>query len=234
MLLKKDFTLLITGSVDNDAAAERAANAGKAVIRHKLCYVPVYQDFSELKKIQVKLRNSVAAFGKKIAAVIDVSEWIGHENEEYFTITLKYLHDMRMRMRYVFTVSDATEKDVLPIFIKIRCFLNGTMEIDRTLTETKELSSYLVNQCICKETASLLAEMLMREETKNIKTIPIIDNMCHEMRSESTNGKVELADMKRFLDDNQSLINIVCRNLGEEYSERIHDMMLNIESKKTA
>lgn len=216
---KIDFVLLITNSADNDYAAERTANAGRSVIHHKLCYTPVYKDFDELRKIQLKLKDHISFSGKKICAIIDISEWAGHEDEEYFIITLKFFHDMRRRMRYVFTVGSLNEQEAALLYIRLRCYLNGVIEYDRTLVDKGRLSCYLEAQCVEARAAKLLADMLMREEMTPLRTIPIINSMCRDLRIRSQRGTVCPQDIADYLTEHTSLPALISAETAEKYAE---------------
>ncbi len=228
---RKDFVLLITNSADNDAIAERTANAGRSVIHHKLCYVPIYKDFDEIRNIQLKLKGHIPFSNKKLCAIIDISEWVGHENDEYFEITLKYLHDMCCRMRYVFTVGKADEKEVLPLFLKLRCYLDGVIENDRTLTDIRKLSSYLVSQCIEEKSAGILSQMIMRDELEQLRTIPIINSICRDLRLLSKSGKATAEDISVYLSDPCSLPALVSANTAKEYAKLFGGMQINKTSE---
>lgn len=216
---KNDFVLLITNANDNDIAAERTANAGRSVIHHKLCYVPIYKEFGELKEIQLKLKGHIPFSSRKVCAIIDISEWEGHENEEYFTVALKFFHDMRDRMSYVFTVGELNEKEAAGLFLKLRCYLLGVIETDRTLTDRDRLTAYLVSQCIEAKSAKLLAEMLMRKDMAPIRTIPIINSLCRELRLRSKSGAAGAEDIADYLADPQSLPALVSADTAESFAE---------------
>ena len=62
----------------------------------KLPYVPPCDPFKELRRLILRIRENTglrANFRGVVA--IEVSDWIGHEREEYFTVLLKYLYDHR-------------------------------------------------------------------------------------------------------------------------------------------
>lgn len=233
MISTKDFTLLITGSDDNDIAAEMLAGSGRTVIHQKLCYTPMYQDFMELKKLQLKLRSSAAAMGRKVCAVLDISEWIGHEKEDYFTIMLKYLHDKRDRMSYVFTVGKADEKQAMDIFFRLRCFLSGTMKKDETLLDGAALTEYLEGQCVERDAAGVLSELLMKEEMKQMRSLPVINSICREMRISSRTGRVSLLTVRKYLEGSQNIVSLISEEICAEYACICADMD-GCKEKKTA
>lgn len=225
-----DFLLLITGSPDNDAAAERAAGSGP-IIHHKLSYVPVYGEFDQLKKFQVKLRNSPAFIGKRVFAAIDVSEWIGHEDEEYFTIALKFFHDKRSRIKYIFTVGSNEESKTTKLFFKLRLFLGGKTVTDDTFMNKESLAKYISCQCVENKTAELIADMVMSKGAEMLRTYPAVNSMCREMRLSAGGNSVTSSDAAKYLSDKNSLPAIISVTMSEEYARRAYELTARTTKK---
>lgn len=87
------------------AAKEQKARPGdfagnSPCVCYKMPYVPPYETFRELRNLILRVREhtGLRADYRGIVAV-DVSQWLGHEQEEYFTVLLKYLYDHRGRWR---------------------------------------------------------------------------------------------------------------------------------------
>lgn len=215
---KKDFILLITSCMDNDYAAERAADPALKVVHHKLFYVPPYNDFKELKALQVKLRESDYGMGRKVCCAIDISEWIGHEDDEYFIITLKYLHDHRSGIDYIFTVGESGENDVRKLFFKLSCYMRGMIFTDKTFVSGDSLSGLIESYGIARPTAQMLSELVMRKEMTELRTFPVVKMMCDDICRYAPDG--ELAGFKElamYLDKNGSLPAILNSNITAEY-----------------
>ena len=228
-----DFILLITGSRDNDEAAELAAAPDRPVIHHKLSYVPVYEKFEELKKFQLKVRNSAGAFGKRICAAIDISEWIGHENEEYFVISMKYFHDRRSRMDFIFTVGECNEESTRPLFFALRCYMKGETVTDDTFLCADRLSEYIMSRGSDSDSAQLLGRMLMLDEMSVMRTYPAVNSMCAEMLSMSGSGVIGLRETSLYLISESSLPSLACRQTAEVFSSEAY-ALLTEKSEKSA
>ena len=91
-----------------------------------LRYCPPYEQdrFRELKRLQevaysnVRFKNEYKGF-----IVIDITEWIGHFEEELFqTITMSFLCDMSDCWKYIFVASNLSKDDfsVLNKFFKVK------------------------------------------------------------------------------------------------------------------
>lgn len=150
---EKTFTFYLTGRKDNDTAVENYVrthgyNDLKCVF-FKLEYTPPYKDFRAIADFMAITQYHPfrdPSF-KKAAAVIDLSEWIGHENEENLEIFLKFLHDYDWsfyRYEYVFTVGDADKSKIKAIYAVVDEYLcKGHIYEDKTLTDEKSMSVYL-------------------------------------------------------------------------------------------
>jgi len=93
---EKQFTFYLSGMEDNDTAVMNYIRSLKGYedcpyMFFKLHYVPPYQEFDYIKEFQCKSRFKPfvdAARHRKIA-VIDLSEWVGHETEEYLEVNFR-------------------------------------------------------------------------------------------------------------------------------------------------
>ena len=121
-----DYTLLITHKRDNDCAARKLVDGGEVVF-FKLNYVPLYEKFEELKKLQIRTKTADLFGQGKTCIVIDISDWVGHENEQFFIVTMKYFHDHCYKWAYVFTVEDYSLSKVESMIDVINCYLKGTV-----------------------------------------------------------------------------------------------------------
>jgi len=131
-----NFTLLITHLHDNDRAALRLTG-GKNSVFFKLGYVPPYEEFRELKQLQLRTKNA-DLFGGDAYIIMDLSEWVRHETEEYFSVTMKYLHDQSYKWRYIFTVGNNSLNAVKPMLNVIKCYLHGEVHED----SEKQINKY--------------------------------------------------------------------------------------------
>ena len=223
---KKNFILLVTGSEDNDAAAKRAADTALDTINCKLSYVPPYESFEDIKTLQLRLFDSPYIKGRNICCVLDISEWIGHENEEYFAVLLKYFHDHRSRLEYIFTVGCCSEDDAKQLYFRLRCYLRGSIATDLTFIKTGSLCGYIESKNIARKAARVLAEMIMSEEMKPMRSYPTIDMMCDELREYSGCGTdmISPAAVREYLLDCDSLPAVVNSGCAAAFADRIQKL----------
>ena len=86
---ERRFTFVLTGIKDNDSLVENyVRNHGyekEKCVQYKLEYTPPYQNFNGISYFEriTQYRPFQDPIQKKAVAVIDLSDWIGHEKEEY-------------------------------------------------------------------------------------------------------------------------------------------------------
>lgn len=214
--MKNDFTLLITGSENNESTAENLAVPGLDIVRYKVAYVPPYGDFCEIKKFQIRLSCSQYMKGRAVNCLLDISEWVGHEAEDHFILMLKYLHDHRSRMTFIFTVGGYGEEQTGAIYFRLRCYLRGNIATDLTFINTQTLCGYIESKGFCHDAAGLLAELIMSDGMQELRTYPVTDMICDEIREESTAEKTDIGGVVGYLNDPDSLPNILDRKITEK------------------
>lgn len=150
---EKSFTLYVSGAADNDIAVMNYLSGQKeyrdvpcAVF--KLDYTAPYQDFTAIREFQCAMRYrpfADKAWRRKVA-IVDLSEWVGHEKEDYLEIFCKFLHDFRsfFRLEYVFTAGTADRDAAQGLYRLISEYLcAGRLVEDNTLTDSRALGELL-------------------------------------------------------------------------------------------
>ena len=231
--IRNNFILLITEVPDNDRAAETTAPAGQEIMYYKLRYSLPYSDFGGLRTMQVKLRRTAYGKGKRVTAVIDLSEWLGHENDEYLDITMKFLHDKRSRMDYIFTVGDASAEKTEKLMRSARKYMRGIVVRDDTFNNTEKLAAYIGSRFAEPAAAQLLAEMLRKPRMRELLGYTTVDAMCEEILSRSPIGVIRSTDVSAYLRYEYSMPYIADKTTALEYAER-SDMLLPSKETGTA
>ena len=233
-VIRPEFTLLITGSANNDFAAERIAAGNICVVHHKLAYTVPYAKFEELRKFQLKVRHSPCSVGKKICAAIDISEWIGHENEEFFIASVKYFHDHCDRMSFVFTVGECDLAKVQAMYLKLRMYMRGTVKVDETFLKADALAAYIVSEQAETDAAALLAQVLMTPQMKPLRTYPAVDSICSDIRDMSGSDRIEITDVTDYLMSENSLMYLIRKDVSLRYAGKAAEKSRNKGSHSAA
>lgn len=163
--------------------------AGKeSCVYFKLPYIPPCEPFKELRKLILRIRENTglrANFQGVIA--IEVSEWIGHEREEYFTVLLKYLYDHRTIWRIATILNGCTPIQTNRFisccskYITPRLFTINVFGDHDTLCSLIHNEFTQQNRRITKEATGLLATTLARQELKDARSLTLIERTVGEV-----------------------------------------------------
>lgn len=163
--------------------------AGKeSCVYFKLPYVPPCEPFKELRRLILRISENTglrANFQGVIA--IEVSEWIGHEREEYFTVLLKYLYDHRTFWRIATVLNGCTSNQINRFlsscskYITPRLFTINVFGDHDTLCSLIHDEFTQQNRRITQEAAGLLATTLARQELKDARSLTLIERTVEEV-----------------------------------------------------
>ena len=227
--IRSNFILLITEVPDNDRAAKMAAPAGQEIVFFKMNYTLPYSEFREIRSLQVKLQRSCYGRGKRVTTVIDLSEWIGRESDEYFDIVMKFLHDKRGGMDYIFTVGDASEEKAAGLMRTARKYMRGAVVRNDTFTSAEKLAEYIGSRYAEPDAAQLLAEMLRKPKMRDLLSYSAVDLMCEEMLSQSPVGVIRAFDAANYLRSDCSMPYITDRFTALEYAQKADTLLTGKE-----
>ena len=140
------FTILLTGEKDNDEFAVWMAKKEnyENYMLFTLPYTQPYENFNGIRELQTagRFRAFWDDTCRKKIAVIDISEWIGHEEEEYFVIFAKFLCDFPKQsffdFEYIFTVSDAGREEAKYLYRTLSRYLDGGRFVKISRRETQD------------------------------------------------------------------------------------------------
>lgn len=204
------------------AEAEQQRNpqnfAGKApCVYCKLPYVPPCDPFKELRRLILRIRENTGLRANYRGVVaIDVSEWIGHEREEYFTVLLKYLYDHRNLWKIAAVLNQCNSNQIHRFltgcsrYITPRLFPVRVFEDRDTLCRVIRDRFLRQNKPIGKEAADLLADALSRQTFADVRSMPLIDRAVEETLAVNGAGRVVTVSMiQECLADPCSALNLM-------------------------
>lgn len=226
--MKRSFTFYVSGVKDNDAGVMHYIRKQKGYknipcLFFKLCYTAPYQNFQSIREFQYETKYrpfSEKSNQKKALVVMDVAEWIGKENEEYFEIFCKFLHDYHTtfyQFEYMFTVADADRGKIKGLYKMISQYLGeGKIAEDRTLTDVKEMSEYLMDTYpVDRVPAERLASIFCH---KGMKGLSQLDAIMMDLMEYMQPGEREKVTESQLLSHYKSLEN---SNFGILYEEEL-------------
>lgn len=160
----------------------------ESCVYFKLPYIPPCEPFRELRRLILRIRESTglrASFHGVIA--IEVSEWVGHEREEYFTVLLKYLYDHRSSWRIATVLNGYGPNQInryiscCSKYITPRLFTINVFGDHDTLCGLIYHEFTGQNRQITQEAAELLAAALARQELKDARSLTLLERTAEEV-----------------------------------------------------
>lgn len=129
------------------------------------CCTAPFERFEGLRQLVLKTRDAAGlnACYQGITA-LDLSEWLGHEQEEYLQISLKFLHDHRRDWRVLFTFGAAGPDRILRMMQAAAPFLRPSIRQLQLFRNEALLQSYLTAQSpvlLQPRACALLSKTLM-------------------------------------------------------------------------
>lgn len=174
-----------------------------------LPYVPPYEKL-DLGKLQIAEREE-NIFSEPITLIINLTEWIGHEKEDYFTISTKFFFDMRSKWKYIFTINSKDVDAIKAIFILFRSYkMFGTLELDQNWKTPESLKEHLVNDFNWSlDSASLFAKLLHSPNLDGYKTDVFIDTVSEEIRTTQNCRKITADDFEAYLEFKNGIVSLI-------------------------
>lgn len=230
MSKRSSYTFYLTGKKDNDAEVIRAIGNHNYMLFDFPYTAPYQQEFRAIKDFQDESRYIPFkdSNSKKKFAIINISEWIGHEDEEYLGIFVKFLHDYRsfFNYEYIFTVGEASREDIKDLYMLMAQYLrDGKIIEDYTLSDWKLLSGYIRRTySVDSHVANRCAEIMTR---CGVKGLPQVDLYMQDMIHKITkSGNRKLTEMELL-----SSKNIENTTFFIVYEDAVKDWKANKEFK---
>lgn len=174
------------------------------MFKFELRYIPPYErDFRELKRLQgTAAQNAGYREGFCGYIIIDVNEYLEHEKDRYFDISLKFLYDLGDTWRYIFLINNKNRRaaralagkilSILPCYIEEqvisnisyhKVFLRNTCSMNHlTLSHTAQ---QFIESCMADD-------ILSREVISN--TIPDLGVFCYPQQNIGINHVLDYFD----------------------------------------
>ena len=160
----------------------------KNPILYRLRYIPPYDSFSEIKKLQL-LMHRKAGENSQNTLTVDLTEWLDHTNEEYFTVTLRFLADFADEYQPHFLLINSSEKHIQRVLMHLQCFFTVHSVYDHCFEDIVETQKYIVGNCnIAVSTAKELAQNIV--QTKFPSNYMLLDRFIDELHTISNGVQI--------------------------------------------
>lgn len=210
----KNFVLVQTGFWGNDTPLYSMTK--RDILFFKLHYVPPYEDLKKmLSELQIKERKK-NTFGDNITLALDVTEWVGKEDDEYFSVIVKFLTDMSSRWNYIFTVNMTRAECIHPMFCFLRQYMQGDELKDSVWKNKISLEEYLMTSLnYSRSAASILSDLVLHPKMERYRSNNILETITEEIMSITVNinRPISAEDIKKYLKVRNNVIFIM---LGDD------------------
>lgn len=205
-----DFVLLVTEATDDSVIFE----ASEKPMLHKLNYTMPFNEFWGIKDIQLAVRSFDPFNEGEIVLAIDVSDWAGHEEEEYFISTVRFLYDHKEKWKYLFVLRGASEEAVFDMFLTIRQYMSGRIHKDEKWESEEKLAEYLEKcEMFTPVAADVFGKLVMLEKFDKCRSEAFIHMVAEEIRE---NSGVKRIGTKEFFDYAESPHGVIRLLISDE------------------
>lgn len=158
-----------------------------SLVFFRLRYTPPYERFTELKRLILQIRQATGIRSRFRGIIfMDASEYRGHEEEEYFSILLKYLYDNTRDDSLVFVCSQYSEQEIDRL--TNACMKYYPVHTEKLLLFEKERLLKLVESAgkrnhisFEKEALELIATALSSPELTTVRSLQLIERIPGEL-----------------------------------------------------
>lgn len=182
IMFTKNFILLVTreGIRNTDSMVRQLVNRGE-IIFFTLPYTPPYNKFEGIKKLQVAIRPRAftSNSNRHIPVSINVKEWIGHENEEYFEYFFMFLSDCKEIQQVIFTVGDTNKEKLVDLLdLANKYFQKGGVYQEQLLVDEQVTIDYISKKVDCTpEVAKILAKIFIKNHIEYAQMTKILQEV---------------------------------------------------------
>lgn len=112
--------------------ALKKITAAEPVVYYRLHYTPCNKEFMELKQI-IDMLNHAKGLQENYDGImiLDLTEYLGHEQEEYFTVLMKWLYDManavNLKVQFCLTTNNNRDSEA-KIYGKILEYIEADLK----------------------------------------------------------------------------------------------------------
>lgn len=220
---------MIIGMADIAAKKNPALFSGMSLcVFYRLRYVPPYENFNELRSLilKVKEKTGLRAEFRGIVA-IEVSEWEGHETEEYFSIILKYLYDHCSNWYSSLVIKDLPHSKITKLLRCCAIYITPIIIDKRVYKDTETLSKliqsrFVQKQCnVQNDATGLLANRLISERYIQTRSLTFVDRVVDEIIIfASKNNTVDKSVIQNYLRKSSTIISLFDGLISEKRESR--------------
>ena len=134
--------------------------------------------------------------------MIDITEWLNHECENYFSILLKFLHDKNKYWKYVFVVTSDDSRKKERLYQELLKMFRCAIISDKT--SGVNIAKELVDKIAKRENVVFeddAEKELIECCSKNDLNEHIIENLVMDIICETPTGVIKVNDIKAYFEN---------------------------------
>lgn len=172
-------------------------------------YTPPYEKFTGLRQLQKQIQQLNPFELARYQPVIDITEWLHHESEDYFAIIVKYLADHTSLWNYILTIRNSVVSDVQPMFLQLRTYMTGRIQEHKFAEQDWLLEAQLISQYNMTESdACLISQIMMQPAFKSYRTQSFLENLVAEIK-ETSNTATTKDKLHSYMLGDTSLLRMI-------------------------
>ncbi len=168
-------------------------------VLYKVTYTPPYECFTGIKGIQLAVRKHDVFEKQGVVVAIEFTEYLGHETEEFFVTTLRFLSDMSSKWEYIFVIRGGSSETIRRMYAAARCYMNGKLIQNCCCREIKDISRQLHDCSFDSAASDCLAEVLFAEEFSCCRSAVFYNDIASEILSDTGGSVVSVADLMDYV-----------------------------------
>jgi len=171
----------------------------------KFSYVKPYENFNELKKIQLHMHRALQNDPSNFL-VLDLSEWVYHSDEDFFKITMRFLYDFRSLYRPCFIASMERESQLTDLRDVLAHYFNIEVIEDHCLDREEDMINYLhycldnLSDTACKNLTTRILKL-----PKSSRNYLILDRVVDDINETAEGRKITGRMVEKIFDSNIAL-----------------------------
>ncbi len=182
-------------------------------ICYKLNYVAPFNEFKELKNLIMRIKENTGLRSEfKGVVAIDIDEWLSHEQDDYFSIFLKYLHDHSQYIQYVFYSNEnhklqcMMKHTVKYLTISLQC-IDETKDTDKLYKDMKYQFKCYHKDISLEDVAYFTKEIL--KKNVDLYNDNIQESIILDMLKDVQEDLIDKNMIDQYLNDKYRLINMI-------------------------
>ena len=177
-------------------------------------YVPPYEQFTEIKRLQLVLQKK--ALEAREGVFICLGEWTAHKNEEYFEIFLKYLHDHRGDFVFSFIAEAENERVGKDLVVLLRRYLHlHTVKAD-LWADCARVEERFLRLGYDRAAARFLARLFERKELASCKNSGFLALLTEETRALCARPAVGMKELRRCFGNGDYVLRLLLGGVPQE------------------